>query len=458
MGDPPPFTYGVYDDELYNVNQVSERRQAQFQGAEGSLRPTFGPQVTVDDNNNQKKPRPRVPTYNQPAHRTYQSPVFLGISEEQAVRQVPPMLPPQPQGLLQPVSGGNSPYFGTGEGWRQPFQSMWQQNTGEQRRVPHYPVPSMTGPGSILPYTSYSPNMRSPAVGEYWQGPPSNMRYVQYPYAPSTGSWDTDPLGPGIPVSNPLLPQPQLQRVPPSRRPGHGAKVGKGHRRAKSSRSGRGSSSGRRMLESVGAAFSAPTYVPGGIDNGPLPSASEAPLGGFYWGLFMDSDDLTLPVQMYEPPLHDCIPTYPQALDADQQPRARKKSKYTQEQDQLILKLKNRGEGWAEIARKARCDNNLAARNRYQVLIGQQGGGAFVWTAEDVQGLQTLLDEGERAKWHFLATELSKKQNKLFSMEMCHYKMCEIFAENPGRFGVVKSLDPNRGGASYKHKSRQQDS
>lgn len=455
MSDPPPFTYSVYDEELYNVKRVNEQRKAPYYGVDSAFRPAYGPQLAGDDNQ-QTKSHPRgLPIYNRIPQKEYQSPIFMGIpAEEQAMRQTPSMLAPQPHGgIAQPVTGSSSPFFGAGDAWRQAYPTMWQHNTNEQRRIPHYPAAASIGaPGNYLPYASSSPNLRSPIMGEYWQGAPSGLRYVQYPYPFSSGSWDTDPLGSAVSISNP--PQPQLQRGLPSQRPGQGARIVKGHRRAKSSRSGRGSSSGRRMLESVGTSFSAPTFVPGEVNDGPLQHTSEKPLGGFYWGLFMDSDDLTLPVQMYEPPLHDCIPTYPQALDADQQPRARKKSKYTQEQDQLILKLKNRGEGWAEIARKARCDNNLAARNRYQVLIGQQGGGAFVWAGEDVSGLQSLLDEGERAKWHFLATELSKKQNKAFSMEMCHYKMCKIFAESPGRFGVVKSLDPNRGGAPYKHKSR----
>ena len=212
----------------------------------------------------------------------------------------------------------------------------------------------------------------------------------------------------------------------------------------------------------------APAFVPGmpANSNHSGPPISEKPPGGFYWALlsrtapdedgYSNLDDegtiITLPIQMCEPPLKKIVPAYPQALEGDPEPRTRKQSKYTAEQDKLILKLKDEGKSWADIAAEVNCHNQLAARNRYQVLIGQQGGGTFFWTSEDCDAFQSLLDEGERAKWLFIAQELSKKSNRKFTIDMVHYKICELFSQTPEMFNILKTRDPTRGGAPYKRK------
>lgn len=211
----------------------------------------------------------------------------------------------------------------------------------------------------------------------------------------------------------------------------------------------------------------APAFVPGMPTNSNHtgPPVTERPPGGFYWALLSrnSGDDdgysfdenggiITLPIQMCEPPLKNIVPAYPQALQGDPEPRTRKQSKYTAEQDKLILKLKDEGKSWAEIATEVNCHNQLAARNRYQVLIGQQGGGTFFWTADDCRAFQSLLDEGERAKWLFIAQELSKKCNRRFTIDMVHHKICELFSQRPERFNILKTRDPTRGGAPYKRK------
>ncbi|KAK9475408.1 uncharacterized protein V1510DRAFT_409108 [Dipodascopsis tothii] len=109
--------------------------------------------------------------------------------------------------------------------------------------------------------------------------------------------------------------------------------------------------------------------------------------------------------------------------------RPRKKSKYSSEQDELILSLKRAGHSWPEIAQAANCENFLAARNRYQVLIGQQGSGNVVWDAEDEAALRALLDEGEKVKWKFISSELSKLRNKRMTPASCQRKMVELEAE-----------------------------
>lgn len=157
----------------------------------------------------------------------------------------------------------------------------------------------------------------------------------------------------------------------------------------------------------------------------------------------------TIPIQMCQPPLCNVMPAYPHALDADPQPRTRKQSKYSAEQDKLILDLKSQNRPWVEIAKLANCHNHLAARNRYQVLIGQQGGGNFIWTNDDCAALQDSLDEGERMKWLFIAEELTRKLDQHFSIDMVHYKIASMFAEKPQAFGVLRTRDPTRGGAPF---------
>lgn len=154
---------------------------------------------------------------------------------------------------------------------------------------------------------------------------------------------------------------------------------------------------------------------------------------------------ITIPIQLTQPPLCNVTPAYPQALDADPVPRTRKQSKYTPEQDQLILEMKNNGSTWAEIASRARCHNQLAARNRYQVLIGQQGGGTYSWDNKDCAQLQVMLDEGEREKWFFIAEELSRKFERKFTFEAVFYQVCKMFAKRPERFGILKTKDSTKG-------------
>lgn len=191
-------------------------------------------------------------------------------------------------------------------------------------------------------------------------------------------------------------------------------------------------------------------YVPRTVSLGKRARKRDNPIKHEMRDLSMVTDQQNIvPIQMCQPPLYNILPAYPHALDADPQPRTRKQSKYSAEQDQIILDLKSQNRPWVEIAKLANCHNHLAARNRYQVLIGQQGGGNFIWTNEDCAALQDSLDEGERAKWLFIAQELSRKLGQHFTIDMVHYKITSLFAENPQTFGVVRTKDPAKGGAPF---------
>lgn len=147
----------------------------------------------------------------------------------------------------------------------------------------------------------------------------------------------------------------------------------------------------------------------------------------------------TLPLTVPVPPLSQATPINPASLQSDTTPRPKKKSKYSVEQDQTILRLKKEGKSWSDISDAANCGNSLAARNRYQVLIGQQGGGAVVWDAEDAQAFRDLLEEGEKAKWNHIAAELSRLRNKKMTPKVCQDKIKQMFATNPVTFGLAVS-------------------
>lgn len=99
--------------------------------------------------------------------------------------------------------------------------------------------------------------------------------------------------------------------------------------------------------------------------------------------------------------------------------------------------MKKEGRPWTEICEAAKCGNSIAARNRYQVLIGQQGGGAVVWEAEDTASLKKMLEDGEKAKWNYIANELSRVRNKKATPLACQKKIKELFDHNPAFFGII---------------------
>ncbi|KAK6465798.1 hypothetical protein DFJ63DRAFT_310881 [Scheffersomyces coipomensis] len=117
--------------------------------------------------------------------------------------------------------------------------------------------------------------------------------------------------------------------------------------------------------------------------------------------------------------------------------RAKRKSKFSKQQDDLIVSLKKKGKSWVEIAEISQVGSYLAARNRYQVIVGQQGNNnSSSWDNEDKEHLQRILDAGEIEKWRFISTELNKATSKNFTDVECREIVRMLFWANPGQFSV----------------------
>ncbi|RLV94885.1 Adherence factor [Spathaspora sp. JA1] len=119
------------------------------------------------------------------------------------------------------------------------------------------------------------------------------------------------------------------------------------------------------------------------------------------------------------------------------QKRAKRKSKFSKQQDDMIVSLKKKGKSWVEIAEITGVGSYLAARNRYQVIVGQQGNNnSSSWDLRDKVHLQEILDAGELEKWRFISNELNKSSNKNFTDLECREMIRELFWNNPASFGV----------------------
>ena len=70
-------------------------------------------------------------------------------------------------------------------------------------------------------------------------------------------------------------------------------------------------------------------------------------------------------------------------------------------------------------------------------MIGQQGGGAVVWETQNTFAFKNMLEEGERAKWDYIASELSRIRSKKFTATGCQKRIKELFDEDPSIFGIV---------------------
>lgn len=117
--------------------------------------------------------------------------------------------------------------------------------------------------------------------------------------------------------------------------------------------------------------------------------------------------------------------------------RAKRKSKFTPEQDDMIVNLKKKGKSWVEIAEITGVGSYLAARNRFQVIVGQQGNNnSSAWDNTDKLFLNQLLDAGEIEKWRFICCELNKLTNKNFTDYECREMIRQLFWLNPASFGV----------------------
>ncbi|CAG89490.2 DEHA2F17182p [Debaryomyces hansenii CBS767] len=147
---------------------------------------------------------------------------------------------------------------------------------------------------------------------------------------------------------------------------------------------------------------------------------------------FIERLQQSLPV----PPMSQAI-TRPEINLSLNQRRARRKSKFSKEQDDSIVELKRKGKTWVEIAEMSGVGSYLAARNRYQVIVGQQGNNnSSSWDNEDKSLLRKLLDEAEIEKWKFIAAELTKATGKPFSDRECRETVRMLFWADPASFGV----------------------
>lgn len=126
--------------------------------------------------------------------------------------------------------------------------------------------------------------------------------------------------------------------------------------------------------------------------------------------------------------------------------RSKRRSKFTQEQDDTITSLKRQGKSWLEIAQAAGVESYLAARNRYQVLIGQQGGGTSECGPEEVTELQSILDEAELEKLRFIAKEFKKSTGRAVDAKDIRELLRSLFWRNPSEFdfdeGYLAQLEP----------------
>lgn len=190
------------------------------------------------------------------------------------------------------------------------------------------------------------------------------------------------------------------------------------------------------------------------IGNQNIQSQSIAQSQGVYSQPYQTMSQQATPLISYSPSqfmekLHQILPLTPlrklpnrpniyQHLNAK---RSKRKSKFTKLQDDLIVKLKNDGKNWVEIAEFTKVGSYLAARNRYQVIIGQQGNNnSSSWNQDYNNLLKSLLDKYENEKWKFITIELNKVTGKNFTVEDIKNLVKHLFNSNPFNFNVNDEL------------------
>lgn len=152
--------------------------------------------------------------------------------------------------------------------------------------------------------------------------------------------------------------------------------------------------------------------------------------------VFLEKISNSLPI----PPLSK-VPNRPSIYQHLNQKLSKRKSKFTKVQDDLIVKLKQEGKNWVEIAEITKVGSYLAARNRYQVIIGQQGNNnSSSWNNGYTNLLKTLLDKYEIEKWRFICDELNKATNKDFKVEELQKIIQTLFMANPYNFNLNDDL------------------
>lgn len=107
---------------------------------------------------------------------------------------------------------------------------------------------------------------------------------------------------------------------------------------------------------------------------------------------------------------------------------------YTVDPDGIIVAMRKQGKSWSEIAAAVRMDE-YGVQVRYQRAINAQqpSSSPYVsqepvyWEKEDIDCLHELLEIGERAKWKYIATELTRERNKRMTAVACQKKFKEMF-------------------------------
>lgn len=112
------------------------------------------------------------------------------------------------------------------------------------------------------------------------------------------------------------------------------------------------------------------------------------------------------------------------------------RSKFTQEQDRLIISMKNENKTWQEIKEMVKGETPHNIQRRYEVLMAQMNGN-LIWEQDDLDALVDLLEAAERHKWKHISSELSRKLDKKVTPLACQKKFKEMFgvAENSSLLG-----------------------
>lgn len=171
--------------------------------------------------------------------------------------------------------------------------------------------------------------------------------------------------------------------------------------------------------------------------------------------------------------------------------RTTSKHAFTPDQDQIILQGKKMGKTWNDIAIEAGCDGPVIVVDRYNYLMlngsnnnsnassgstnnntnsnitpnnitnntnnNTNTGGLTptngappntstpvaditYWDAEDIETLRDLLELGERAKWKYISTELTRERNKRIPAVACQKKFKDMFGVAEASSALGSSL------------------
>ncbi|KAG5366459.1 hypothetical protein CJU89_0891 [Yarrowia sp. B02] len=144
----------------------------------------------------------------------------------------------------------------------------------------------------------------------------------------------------------------------------------------------------------------------------------------------------TEPRKRYSVPSKVYMPQYSSSRATIKKARRAYRSKFTQEQDRLIISMKNENKTWQEIKEMVKGETPHNIQRRYEVLMAQMNGN-LIWEQDDLDALVDLLEAAERHKWKHISSELSRKLDKKVTPLACQKKFKEMFgvAENSSLLG-----------------------